>query len=148
MAQFRPAGCAGNHLTYSPYVLPVVIDGVRGVVVDLRLRDLEPLAYKFVAPEPKSAPTGRVSHSWGHLRAHRAGPRLRGLSVHGIAAPRSGSVAVQDLADVAHARAVRAQQRPRGDRLQVMLQQMQHVLFIARAQAFHDLHMLADRAFA
>ncbi|KAG1431522.1 hypothetical protein G6F57_022914 [Rhizopus arrhizus] len=42
------AGCAGNHLTYSPYVLPVVIDGVRGVVVDLRLRDLEPLAYKFV----------------------------------------------------------------------------------------------------
>lgn len=48
MAQFRPAGCAGNHLTYSPYVLPVVIDGVRGIVVDLRLRDLEPLAYKFV----------------------------------------------------------------------------------------------------
>ena len=43
MAQFRPAGCAGNHLTYSPYVLPVVIDGVRGIVVDLRLRDLEPL---------------------------------------------------------------------------------------------------------
>ena len=38
MAQFRPAGCAGNHLTYSPYVLPVVIDGVRGIVVDLRLR--------------------------------------------------------------------------------------------------------------
>ena len=26
----------------------VVIDGVRGIVVDLRLRDLEPLAYKFV----------------------------------------------------------------------------------------------------
>jgi hypothetical protein len=25
-----------------------VIDGVRGIVVDQRLRDLEPLAYKFV----------------------------------------------------------------------------------------------------
>lgn len=48
MAQFRPPGSAGNHLTYSPYVLPVVIDGVRSVVVDQRLRELEPLAYKFV----------------------------------------------------------------------------------------------------
>jgi hypothetical protein len=49
MAQFRPPGVAGSHLTYSPYVLPVDIDGVRCVVVDKRLRDLEPLAYKFVA---------------------------------------------------------------------------------------------------
>jgi len=49
MAQFRPPGSAGSHLTYSPYVLPVVLeDGVRGVVVDVRLRELEPLAYKFV----------------------------------------------------------------------------------------------------
>jgi len=48
MAQFRPAGSVASHLTYSPYVLPTVIDGVRGVVVDQRLRDLEPLAYKFV----------------------------------------------------------------------------------------------------
>ena len=36
MAQFRPAGSAGNHLTYSPYVLPVVIDGVRGIPPQLR----------------------------------------------------------------------------------------------------------------
>ncbi|MDM9559122.1 MULTISPECIES: DUF3579 domain-containing protein [Bordetella] len=48
MAQFRPPGSSGSHLTYSPYVLPVMIDGVRGIVVDQRLRDLEPLAYKFV----------------------------------------------------------------------------------------------------
>jgi len=48
MAQFRPAGAARNHLTYSPYVTPTLIDGVRGVVVDQRLRELEPLAYKFV----------------------------------------------------------------------------------------------------
>ena len=48
MAQFRPPGSARNHLTYSPYILPIVVDGVRGVVVDERLRDLEPLAWKFV----------------------------------------------------------------------------------------------------
>lgn len=48
MAQFRPPGSARSHLTYSPYVLPLVIEGVRGIVVDERLRDLEPLAWKFV----------------------------------------------------------------------------------------------------
>ncbi|MGO3890298.1 MAG: DUF3579 domain-containing protein [Paenalcaligenes sp.] len=48
MSQFRPAGAAGGHLTYSPYVVPRLIDGVRCVVVDARLRDLEPLAWKFV----------------------------------------------------------------------------------------------------
>lgn len=48
MSQFRPAGMVGGHLTYSPYVVPVVLDGVRCVVVDQRLRDLEPLAWKFV----------------------------------------------------------------------------------------------------
>ncbi|HLR13632.1 MAG TPA: DUF3579 domain-containing protein [Burkholderiaceae bacterium] len=48
MSQFRPAGSRGDHLTYSPYVIPRVIDGVRCVVVDHRLRDLEPLAWQFV----------------------------------------------------------------------------------------------------
>lgn len=48
LSQFRPAGFTGGHLTYSPYVVPVVLDGVRCVVVDQRLRDLEPLAWKFV----------------------------------------------------------------------------------------------------
>ena len=48
LAQFRPSGVAGGHLSYSPYVVPVVLDGVRCVVVDQRLRDLEPLAWKFV----------------------------------------------------------------------------------------------------
>ncbi|MGN6579293.1 MAG: DUF3579 domain-containing protein [Bordetella sp.] len=48
MAQFRPPGVAGTHLTYSPYVLPVDLEGVKGIVVDQRLRELEPLAYKFV----------------------------------------------------------------------------------------------------
>ncbi|MGO3712172.1 DUF3579 domain-containing protein [Alcaligenes aquatilis] len=48
MSQFRPAGAMGGHLTYSPYVVPRLIDGVRCVVVDARLRELEPLAWKFV----------------------------------------------------------------------------------------------------
>src|SRR5690606_32785556 len=48
MSQFRPDGSVGGHLTYSPYVVPRLIDGVRCVVVDARLRELEPLAWKFV----------------------------------------------------------------------------------------------------
>ena len=44
---FRPPGCAGNHLTYSPYVLPVVIDGVRHRGRPAPARP-GPLAYKFV----------------------------------------------------------------------------------------------------
>ncbi|MFT0549102.1 DUF3579 domain-containing protein [Allopusillimonas ginsengisoli] len=48
MSQFRPAGSTGGHLTYSPYVVPMLVGGVRCVVVDARLRELEPLAWKFV----------------------------------------------------------------------------------------------------
>lgn len=48
MSGFRPPGFRGNPLSYSPYVVPMNMDGVRCVVVDKRLRDLEPLAWKFV----------------------------------------------------------------------------------------------------
>ncbi len=48
MARFRPPGMASSHLNYSPYALPTVIDGIKCVVVDERLRALEPLAWKFV----------------------------------------------------------------------------------------------------
>lgn len=48
MSAFRPAGSVANHLTYSPYVVPTHIDGVKCVVVDPRLRALEPLAWQFV----------------------------------------------------------------------------------------------------
>jgi hypothetical protein len=48
MSQFRPAGSRGGHLTYSPYAVPVVMDSVRCVVIDERLRELAPLAWKFV----------------------------------------------------------------------------------------------------
>lgn len=48
MSRFRPAGSGGGPLTYSPYVVPSLVDGVRCVVVDYRLRQLEPLAWNFV----------------------------------------------------------------------------------------------------
>ncbi len=54
MSQFRPPGMPANRLTYSPYVLPTYIEGVRCVAVDPRLRDLEPLAWNFVVDFARS----------------------------------------------------------------------------------------------
>jgi hypothetical protein len=50
MACFRPEGSGGPnaHLQYSPYVRPILLDGVRSVVVNEALRQIEPLAYHFV----------------------------------------------------------------------------------------------------
>lgn len=48
LSPFRPEGSTGGYLTYSPYVVPRVIGGVRCVVVDPRLRELAPLAWQFV----------------------------------------------------------------------------------------------------
>jgi hypothetical protein len=36
------------HLQYSPYVRPTLLEGIKSVVVDESLRDIEPLAYHFV----------------------------------------------------------------------------------------------------
>ncbi|MBC7804496.1 MAG: DUF3579 domain-containing protein [Candidatus Parcubacteria bacterium] len=39
----------GDHrMQYSPYVHPVTASGVRCVVVDVRLEELEPMAYRFL----------------------------------------------------------------------------------------------------
>lgn len=48
LAPYRPSGTLGGHLSYSPFAIPTVIDGMRCVVIDERLRALEPLAWKFV----------------------------------------------------------------------------------------------------
>jgi len=49
MAQFRPEGDTGDpRLTYSPYVRPVIAGGIKSVVVDVRLREIEPKALDFV----------------------------------------------------------------------------------------------------
>src|SRR5476651_2655504 len=51
MACFRPEGSGGGrnaHLQFSPYVCPTVVNGVKSVVVNGKLRALEPMAYHFV----------------------------------------------------------------------------------------------------
>ena len=48
LAPYRPPGILGGHLSYSPYAVPSTHEGLRCVVVDGRLRDLEPLAWQFV----------------------------------------------------------------------------------------------------
>ena len=49
MSSFRPGGVQPtSHLSYSPWCIPTVIDGVKAVVVNRQLRDLEPMAWDFV----------------------------------------------------------------------------------------------------
>ncbi|HJV76129.1 MAG TPA: DUF3579 domain-containing protein [Noviherbaspirillum sp.] len=50
MSCFRPEGSGGPHahLRYSPYVRPTVLGGVKSVIVNEGLREIEPLAYHFV----------------------------------------------------------------------------------------------------
>jgi len=51
MARYRPDGMASGrdaHIGYSPYVRPVTLAGVKCVVLDERLRDLERMAFDFV----------------------------------------------------------------------------------------------------
>lgn len=44
------AAFGGDHrMQYSPYVHPVTAGGVRCVVVDIRLEEIEPMAYRFLA---------------------------------------------------------------------------------------------------
>lgn len=51
MSCYRPGGIARGrdaHIGYSPYVRPVTVGGVKCVVVDERLQELEPRAFAFV----------------------------------------------------------------------------------------------------
>ncbi len=50
MSHFRPEGSGGRnaHIKYSPYVRPTLLDGVKSVLVNEQLRQIEPLAYQFV----------------------------------------------------------------------------------------------------
>jgi hypothetical protein len=51
MSIFRPEGVKGGigaFIGYSPYCVPRVVDGVKCVIVDDRLRDVEPMAWDFV----------------------------------------------------------------------------------------------------
>ena len=49
MSSFRPGGAQpGSHLSYSPWCVPTVIDGVKCVIANRELRDYEPMAWDFV----------------------------------------------------------------------------------------------------
>jgi len=51
LSPYRPGGIGSGpaaHLGYSPYARPVVIGGIKCVVVDERLRELEHMAFDFV----------------------------------------------------------------------------------------------------
>lgn len=48
MSCFAAEGGRHAHLRYSPYVRPTLLNGVRSVVVDETIRDIEPMAYHFV----------------------------------------------------------------------------------------------------
>ena len=49
MSSFRPGGVVpGSHLSYSPWCIPKVINGIKCVVVNEMLRDYEPMAWDFV----------------------------------------------------------------------------------------------------
>jgi hypothetical protein len=51
MSCFRPDGASGGRgafIGYSPYCVPRFIGGVRGVLVNEALRELEPMAWDFV----------------------------------------------------------------------------------------------------
>lgn len=47
LSRFRPDGQVPSPLSYSPYATPRILDGERCVLIDHRLRDREPLAWKF-----------------------------------------------------------------------------------------------------
>jgi len=50
LAPYRPGGAAAGRagmLGYSPYVRPLTVGNVKCVVVDERLREIEPLAFDF-----------------------------------------------------------------------------------------------------
>ena len=49
LSSFQPAGGGiGSHIGYSPFCVPRVVDGVKCVIVNAALRELEPMALDFV----------------------------------------------------------------------------------------------------
>jgi len=49
MCSFRPVQSGrGAHIGYSPYCVPTTLGGVKSVVVNEALREIEPMAWDFV----------------------------------------------------------------------------------------------------
>ena len=68
---------ADNRMQYSPYVHPVTAAGIRCVVVDVRLEEIEPMAYRFLLSFAQDndlkTRDGRVAERTELARALRAG---------------------------------------------------------------------------
>ncbi len=72
------AAFGGDHrMEYSPYVHPITASGMRCVVVDRRLEDLEPMAYRFLLSFAKDnalkVRDGRVPERTELAKLQRAG---------------------------------------------------------------------------
>ena len=72
------AAFGGDHrMQYSPYVHPVTASGVRCVVVDVRLEEIEPMAYRFLlsfaSDNELKTRDGRVATRTELARMQRAG---------------------------------------------------------------------------
>jgi len=68
----------GDHrMQYSPYVHPVTASGIRCVVVDVRLEEIEPMAYRFLLSFAKDnelmTRDGRVADRTELAKLQRAG---------------------------------------------------------------------------
>lgn len=48
MSCFNPEGGRHSHLQFSPYVRPTIVNGMKAVVVNAKLKQLEPMAFHFV----------------------------------------------------------------------------------------------------
>ena len=77
-----------GRMQYSPYVYPITASGQKCVVVDLRLRDVEPMAYNFLVNFAKEnelqVRPGRVVPRSGDVKAADA---KSGSAAEGAQAP-------------------------------------------------------------
>lgn len=73
LSTFRPKGAGiGAHIGYSPFCVPRVIDGVKCVMVNEGLRDIEPMAWDFVMNFARD----------NELRVLEAGPKAAVITAH------------------------------------------------------------------
>jgi hypothetical protein len=68
----------GDHrMAYSPFVHPITANGVRCVVVDVRLEEIEPMAYRFLLAFAKDnelqVRDGRIPERTQLAQLHRIG---------------------------------------------------------------------------
>jgi hypothetical protein len=69
MSSFRPGGAQpGSHLSYSPWCVPTVINGIKCVIVNRELRDLSPWPGTSASTSPRT-----TTCKWARLACCRSG---------------------------------------------------------------------------